>query len=228
MATIDFVATSARVTKTFGDLSIPSNPHLLYEAVLAPNRRLELATGEKSADVSFSISLQEDRPESRPPLFAKGLGFLSYFPESNHDYHNFPATIHVQLFFPLEELNDFISSAKMGFLPSEISIRTDGMDYGWEPDGSAVKWENSKEANHIPVADACFNLTLASSIIPVIDPDGGQWDSPGNNFPTTRIQVARLHHLVAQLMDKVGKAEKAVQNLMWVVLAMGAWFTFFR
>ena len=36
---------------------------------------------------------------------------------------------------------------------------------------------------------------------------------------------------IAQFTNKediVGKVEKAVQNLMWVALALGAWLIFFR
>jgi hypothetical protein len=71
---------------------------------------------------------------------------------------------------PSEDLARFHKLVLAGHVPGEVTcmLRTDVIEFNWEPDGSGIIWDNEKFRT-IPIDTVWFNFALQAPLID--DPD---------------------------------------------------------
>jgi hypothetical protein len=164
--TLDIVA-----AKLFGDISssLSDTLKLSLTAKLDDGERLGLATGEKIKDVDIYVGfytvptdehIQHFKRFSGWADYAKGVGTLAYL--ASHENDGVPASLHFQ-FYPSEpQLTKLVMLAQHGRFPSRLNITVpdgQGMQYGWEPDGSGKDWDNISN-QILPVESVHFLINL--------------------------------------------------------------------
>lgn len=97
-----------------------------------------------------------------------GIGMMSFVESSNNDHHKSPASWISDARIPKSQFDELLTSVRAGKIPSNISIYVDGREvgltFGWEPDGSEIRWDNRKYPK-LKVAAVSFKIPLYQSHI---------------------------------------------------------------
>jgi len=98
-----------------------------------------------------------------------------------------------------------------GCVPTTLMLKfkREFFDYGWEPDGSHLKWDNEKK-EQVPITEAAFNFQYKAAFADAELPaEPGQVE----DFSDMR-QVSRA------LLDKLSALQKSAHSLLWVSVAV--------
>jgi hypothetical protein len=144
--------------------SSPRSGHTISMEVYPSDRDyIELKTGEVFCDprylkfrgkdresISATLSIlpassDEDHAYSRM-IYHKAVG-------NDLEYH--PSSIHFSCFLSPGDFADILSDIRNGIAPSSVTVEVDekvadaasALTFGWEPDGSGMKWNNDKAAS---------------------------------------------------------------------------------
>lgn len=89
---------------------------------------------------------------TKPEATEDAIDLLSYIePISSSDgFLDSGASYQATCQLPSEQIDELIAAARIGRLPAsfDISVEGPGIEYGWEPDGSGMEWDN-KNHNHL-------------------------------------------------------------------------------
>lgn len=210
MAIVNFEAFSAELFASMGEFEKKS-PGLSFGVRLAQRESIKLASGEKFEDLDGRVTVLPDT--EAPGEDQKGFGTLHHFAACDDDFDPFPPSFIVQTVLPKHQFNELLSAAKLGRVPSVISVDIEGMEYDWQPDGSGKKWDN-KTSPKLDVKSVRFNVPLAS-LSQDTDAEPRLCD---NAMPPTRLQFEQL----SQGIDRQGiEISKALKALLWAIIILG-------
>ena len=211
MSIIDFEPVGAELFGGVGEFE-KGYPGLSFKIQLAQGESLTLSSGEKSSELDGRVTVFPGTEEAEK-------GTLSYFPARNDEFYAFPPQFIVQTALPLNQFNELLSAAKLGRMPSTISVEIEGMDYDWQPDGSGKKWDN-KALPRLAVSSMRFSVPL---VVSHADDDSAQRGVTENGMPATRQQLD-------QLMDRLDKVSsetnKALKKILWALVIVGGFIVF--
>jgi hypothetical protein len=185
----------------------------LYLVVPEKARRVRLTTGEDVSELEGSLLLRRAAVENTN----KPVGFLDYVPtfESRDGLDLMPASYQVIVDLPARQFDELVGAARQGRMPSSISVLVvgKGVQYGWEPDGSGLDWDN-KEHDHVPVGEIRFSFPLALRNEP------SEYDSDHELIadvePASRAQIERL----VQGVDALRKDAKTIAGVIGFVAVL--------
>lgn len=124
-----------------------------YHAFKATDRALVLATVTVSADPEISGKVKGNNG---------ACGSIHFFKEMDHDFT--PAPAELAMYVAVDpEIFEAIAQAKIeGPGAATITLRVEGLGYGWAPDGSHKTWEMEKtmsgERAELPITDFHFSV----------------------------------------------------------------------
>lgn len=110
---------------------------------------------------------------------------------------------------PKVKFDELLAAARLGRLPSDITIEVEGMGYIVPPHGEGLKWDN-KALPQLDIVDVDFIVPLISQ---AISRPSDQVSGP------TRSQVNDL----SEKLDRLATAiESGLRSLLWAALLIGA------
>ncbi len=198
----------------------------------ASRESVTLSTEEKFEDLDSRISVFAAETDESKDIVAriekrllkdgqKGIGFIQYVPAISDDLGLYVrASCSVRVFVPKVTFDELLAAARLGRLPSHISIEVEGMQYDWQPDGSGKKWDN-KAFPELAVTSIGFGG------VPLVAPtmsSSFDRDLSAQVFPPTRSQ---LNELSEKLDLLVIETKRGLRSLLWAVLVIGALILFF-
>jgi hypothetical protein len=79
---------------------------------------------------------------------------MRYFPEAGSDFEYQPSTIYFQCYLPPDDFQNILTNLRSGLVPSAVTVDLNDiydqgsiLQFGREPDGSGMKWNNDKAAS---------------------------------------------------------------------------------
>lgn len=149
---------------------------------------------------------------------SEAVGVLSYFEESSDDYHTTPEECHLEVAFDADSFHSLLTSLQAGRIPDWVSVRVQGLEHGWEPDGSGKVWD-VKETPQAPVISVSFGipLTAPQARTPANDND----DEVGSTLPASSADILELRSTMAnQTALLVNALWKSVTVIVAVALVL--------
>lgn len=198
----------------------------------ASRESITLSTEEKFEDLDSRISVLaetnelknvDDRLHDRHLLEdgEKGIGFIQYVPAFSDDLGLYcRASCGVRVFVPKVTFDELLASARLGRLPSHISVEVEGMQYDWQPDGSGKKWDN-KAFPELAVTSISFGTVPL--VAQAMSSDFDQ-DLYNQILPPTRSQFNELAEKLGSLAIAI---KTGLRSLLWAVLVIGTLILFF-
>ncbi len=185
VAYVHFEATDAA-------LSVGKEPHLSYQVRLCGEKMywsIILSTEEKFEDLNGYIRVFPETDGSNEDD-RKGIGWIVYLPEA-------PACYEVKVSVPKVQFDELLAAARLGRVPSDISVGVEGMDYvGHGVDD--LKWDN-KTSPRLIVASIDFTFEV---------------------FPPTRSQLNELSEKLELVGIEIKTGFKSLLYLVIGVLAL--------
>lgn len=156
MPIIDFVLDNAKTTIGSGDLG-RSVWLLSFTAYLAEahHQHVDLTTDEGGLQNLEGILTFE--PRSSSPYMGFENGSLMYSQAWDDDISPTPASYHMTLRMDENDLFRLMDAVRAGTKLVRVSVSANQMEYGWEPDGSGMRWDN---ASHPSVEISGYHITL--------------------------------------------------------------------
>jgi hypothetical protein len=161
---------------------------------------LELKTGEVFCNPSYSkLRAKNGNTISATLSINEALADadyeyskLRYFGETRSDDDFSPSSLHFQCFLPPKEFGDVLTNIRNGLLPSTVRIELEHeylnkespLTFGWEPDGSGLKWDNnnaSARKNGINIEGITLQYELVK---PTYDDETGELKASEQSSPT--------------------------------------------
>lgn len=176
---------SAQAQDSSADASDNSRS-LRYRVALHYSNHVRLSTGEDFRKLEGKVFL---RPSDGSPFTEESpFGRLCYLEAYDGEFDSSPASYSVELRLPRQQFEELLSAARLGRVPSYISVDVKGMKIGWEPDGSGLEWDNKTS----PILTA----TSAEFVVPMAIPARTEDDFDGSQaedvLPLTRSDMNRL------------------------------------
>jgi hypothetical protein len=157
MPIVNFVLDNAKTAIGSGNLGRPVWL-LSFTAHLADacHQHVDLTTDEGGLQNLEGILTFE--ASSSPPYMGFENGFLMYFRAWDDDISPTPASFQMMLRMEESDLFRLMDAVIAGTKLLRVSVSVDQMEYGWEPDGSGMRWDN---ASHPHIEIGGYQLTLA-------------------------------------------------------------------
>jgi hypothetical protein len=206
MAIIEFEAISANLFASVGDFK-EKYPVLSFRVRLAQGESMNLTSGEMFGELDGQVTVFPETTEAQEQL--SGFGTLRYFAAIDDDFHSYPPNFIIQAALHMRQFEQLLSAAKLGRIPSEISVDVEGMEYDWRPDGSGKKWDN-KASPRLPVNSVRFSVPLVC----ISDDDSSERHVSESAMPATRLQMD-------QLMQRLDSHSKTLRHIFWAVVVLG-------
>lgn len=142
--------------------------HVTLHLALPFDEHMTLATGEDVRTVRLALTikamtaehdrwLQERRGKPDHPV----IGEMHYF--------DGPPAILSDAHIPADAFDRIFGLVQAGRVPSTLTVKVQGLEYDWRPDGSGKVWDNRSNPI-VPVTDVSFDVPVATSI-KVSEPD---------------------------------------------------------
>ena len=221
MAIIYFEAISADLSV---DLSVSvgecerKHPILSFRVRLFQRESIMLSSDEKFENLVGRVTVLPDVGDSQENQNA--FGALQYFAAHDDYIDPFPPSFIIQTTISANQFDKLLSAAKLGRIPSEISVDIEGMEYDWQPDGSGKKWDN-KTSPRLPVNSIRFSVPL----VPYAEEDGSERRTSENSMPATRLQVDQL---IQHLDSHSSEFAKTLKHVFWAIVILGGLLVFSR
>lgn len=131
-----------------------------------------------------------------------------------------PSEIYFSVFVPSADMQDLATNIRSGFLPSTIRVElpfdlseTSPIKYGWEPDGSGMKWLNSNKDNRqVKIRGVSFHYDLLK---PVEDTSSEAPPAePAGTFDLERANAAAMHQIGGALTS----LRTEIKAIGWIAL----------
>lgn len=179
------LALSAHTQDSSADASDGSRS-LRYRVALHYSNHVRLSTGEDLRKLEGKVFLW---PSDSPSITEESpFGWLCYIEAYEGEFDSLPAYYSVELRLPRQQFDELLSAARLGRVPSYISVNVKGLEIGWEPDGSGREWDN-KTSPRLTATSAEFVVPMAIPARPEDDFDGSQAEDV---LPLTRSDMNRL------------------------------------
>jgi len=127
---------------------------------------IELATKDNFDDLDGRITILPEAEVAEDTRDA--IGMMNFVESIKTDYDNLPASWIADARIPKPQFDELLASVRAGQIPSNISIYLDGrevgLEFGWDPDGSEIKWDN-RTYPKLKVAAVSFQIPLNQSNI---------------------------------------------------------------
>jgi hypothetical protein len=217
MAIIEFEAISADLSVSVGEFE-KKHPILSFRVQLIQGESMKLSSDEKFEDLDGRVTVFPDIGELQENQNA--FGTLHYFAAHDDDFHPFPPSFIIQATIPASQFDELLSAAKLGRIPSEISVDIEGMEHDWQPDGSGKKWDN-KASPRLPVNSVRFSVPLT----PYAEEDGSERRPSENSMPAIRLQADQL---MQRLDSHSSEISKTLKHVFWAVVILGGLLVFSR
>lgn len=133
-----------------------------------------------------------------------------------------PSEIYFTVFVPPDDFQELVNNVRNGLLPSTIRVElhyemfdeSSPMKYGWEPDGSGMKWRNRDKNNrHIQIQGISFDY----DVLKPVD------DEPGDVPKTESFAAEPANTHMRQVTDALGSLRTEIKTVLWgmVILVIG-------
>ena len=185
---------------------------LIYSVASEKNllKSVRLTSGEKFSKLEGVVRLTRSLAENTD----RPVGLLTYVPEfqSKDDLESQPSTYQVDSGLPARQFDELVSAARHNRIPTSICVDVagEGVEYGWEPDGSGIDW-NNKEHPSALIAELRFSLPF---VMPADDEDREVIEYTADTAPASRTQLD-------QLIQRVDALRNDVRVLLTVVVVVG-------
>jgi len=128
----------------------------------------------------------------------EAIGVLSHFKERSDEDGSRPEGCHIQAVLKPEAFATLVGALQAGRVLDRVTARVQGLEYGWEPDGSGMVWDIAK-APKAPVVELSFGIPLTP---PEPTPSSDAEDEVDEtNFPASGADIRRLQEVVARKID---------------------------
>lgn len=125
---------------------------------------IELATKDDFNDLDKRITILPEAEGAEDTC--DGIGKMNFVESIKTDYQNVPAFWIADVRIPKPQFDELLTSVRAGQIPSNVLIYVDqrevGLEFGWDPDGSELKWDN-KTYPKLQVAAVSFQIPLHQS-----------------------------------------------------------------
>lgn len=169
-----------------------------------------LETGDDRLDSPYyrktASPLEKHQPREADKERRKTIGCMYYVPAFRDEFASLPASYDLRVLVPKGKFDELLAAARLGRLPSAISIEVEGMDYGGAPDGSHKKW-NNKAFPQLDIVSFSFSLPLVTQ-----DVDDVQPKPSDNTFPASRMQAKMLLEKLEVLRIEI---KSGLRSLLW-------------
>jgi hypothetical protein len=190
-------AVSMRLKLAEGDVRLPNKGHTLKQA-------------------AWSLYLREDLNPAKETPFGAAIGYLAHSPSYRSDYDSDPERCSFDASIAPQRLSALIGALQMGRLPRSVTLAVNGMEMGWEPDGSGLEWDVERY-RRLPLRKVHFAVPLASRM-QTEDPDEEALPVPATGTDvlavTTAIQTTS-QRVAAQLVRSTWIIVAAVIIAAW-------------
>ncbi|MBM3952581.1 MAG: hypothetical protein FJ311_14150 [Rhodospirillales bacterium] len=205
--------------------------------VYLPGRdHIDLETGETLSHPAYQHRYKNEDKTLRPPIeatcaFIKAKdsediknNYLIYY----DDLPDVDSHILINVYFSDHEFEELIKNFRAGLIPNGISVEWKtsvfddranyGWSYGWEPDGSGMKWANKdKDNRRIPLDGVSLSYNIR--VVEIEEQSGHPIIITG---PTTEA-LGVLSKKFTALAEKISEIEKNTKSsakmLLFVVMA---------
>ena len=114
-----------------------------FEACLANSYRQHVDLTTNDGDLRNLDGTVSFEPISKQAYMGFEKGAMTYWKGSDDVIGPFPARYLVTLRLPDEDLARLMKTIADGLPLLSVNVSVDDMAYGWEPDGSGMKWDNA-------------------------------------------------------------------------------------
>lgn len=126
-----------------------------------------LSSGEDFRELEATISIKPLQPDDDPGELRDNIQYFGPI-KSSDGFAKMGSAFIAQCYIPQNQFDELVAAARLGRMPELIALNAvgPGIEYGWEPDGSGLEWDNE---NHKLLAVS--NLSMALPYISLADPD---------------------------------------------------------
>ena len=183
--------------------------HLNLNVRGAEDTRVKLSTGEQLKDMNGFVSVYPQTKDSQEER--KGIGGMAYFKKVSAP--PIPARYVIEVCIPLTQFEDLISAARLGRIPSIITINERGMNL---LDEFSSEWDNK--------LFPCLNISSIWFSIPLYIGELNQ-ENEGtilhSTSPPTQLQLFHLEKTVELLHKGMNDVNKKLRWLLVLIASLG-------
>ena len=177
---------------------------------LGEDERVTLSTGERLKNLGGFVTIYPQTENFQEG--SKGIGVMSYS-EEVPDY-SIPAKYYIKVLLPPPQFADLVAAARLGRIPSKITINERGMKL---PDEFSKEWDN-KSSPHLHVSSISLSIPLA-----VGETNQEKEGSPQAPFlPPTQLQILHLEHSMRMFGQVMQNINTKLKWLLVLISALGA------
>ncbi|MCW5576762.1 MAG: hypothetical protein KIT13_11770 [Burkholderiales bacterium] len=222
MPNIQFVPTRMNFGLSVKEMDDGSKDSLILSYSVKPFRpsrnEVRLSTGDKFENLEGTLSFRCERlgedvltvPKTdilgneKPGETVKATGLLTYWGAIEDELDPHPAAYFAEVWLKPEIFEHVLSTARLGKMPSQISIQVvGGIKIGWEPDGSGKEWDNKDHPN-LPIISVSMDVYLG--VDPSSVEESADFGEPAlDDFPPTRAQIVSLENQMRQISNTLNK-----------------------
>lgn len=196
----------------------PARQSIVCSVEPAENEYLALETGEIFQALGYArLRGNEDK------LIAATLnihGFadpgehesaLRYWKATGTDWEAEPSGISFQFCVPISDFESLLGNLRAGIHPKSVGVELDDgalgenskLSYGWEPDGSGMKWNNLDDSSIIPIRRISLKYQIQART-EMKDSESLTAIDFGNAREVNEAVIKRLDTLLMRLIDSHG------------------------
>lgn len=187
-----------------------SHSSLSMRVRVGKDREVRTPEGRDLKGAEWTVTFQENGTGNKLTKQHNAIGLLNYYGEYHSEYDDdfSPEGCHAWADVDAETFQLLRQMAMTGQLPSSLRMHVQGMNYGWEPDGSSIEWD-------IKAREAVVINSLEIFTCLVKSPEQ---DAQADEFNTFAIPVPAQESLELVAMRGMANAVEQVNaRLGWVV-----------
>jgi hypothetical protein len=187
-----------------------SATRLSFRVRIADGEKVMLTEGERLNKLRGSVTVYPQIGSLDEK--SKGIGVMSYFPHEPGDstFPEFPASYTIEVLLPQTQFNNLVSAARIGRIPSSMTIEERGMKL---PDEFSKEWDN-KSSPKLHVASVSFSIPLSGG-----DENPESQELAQTRFlPPTQTHIFRLENDVRMLNESLQRIDS---KMKWLVGLIG-------